>query len=124
MRETYRFTSSIWRFHMPTITRTLGIVLAFVALFSASAGLASTGAMAQDASPVASPSPTGAASVTPLTGNDAALVAAWGQWELSFPTAVSPAADKSGVSCGIGQHGQTFFLAPSAAGAGPVNRAC
>jgi hypothetical protein len=109
---------------MPMFTRTPIIIIAIVALFSAGAGLMSNGALAQDATPVASPSPTVPPTITPLTGDDAALVAAWGQWELSFPTAISPAADTTGGACGLGQQGQTFFLAPSAAGAGSVNRAC
>jgi len=53
---------------------------------------------------------------------DADAVAAWGQWLFSFPTAVSPASDASGAASGLGQMGSTFFLAPSAVGAGAMTR--
>jgi len=80
--------------------------------------LMATGAMratAQDATPTA------AANVAAASADS---VVAWGQWAFSFPTAVSPLADTTGAACGLGQQGDTFFLAPSAVGAGAITRAC
>jgi len=59
---------------------------------------------------------------TAVAKADADTVAAWGQWLFSFPTAVSPGADTSGAASGLGQSGSTFFLAPSAVGAGAITR--
>jgi hypothetical protein len=89
------------------------VLLAFV--------LMATGALqatAQDATPTAE------ANITPPGGDYADWAVAWGQWLFSFPTAVSPAADTTGAACGLGQNGSTFFLAPSAVGAGAITRAC
>src|SRR5436190_23717669 len=92
--------------------------LAFVLVFSL---LGVTQAVAQDASPTAT---SGGATITPAGSEYAAWAAAWGQWLFSFPAAVSPGADATGAACDLGQHGKTFFLAPSYVGAGAVTRAC
>jgi hypothetical protein len=100
------------------------IVLAFLLMAT---GI--TRATAQDATPTAAPTtaptaaPTGA-TITPAGSQYAAWVAAWGQWLFSFPAAVSPGTDATGAACTLGQHGKTFFLAPSYVGAGAVTRAC
>jgi len=80
---------------------------------------------AQEASPTSDgATPTSAATITPAGGEYADWAAAWGQWLFSFPAAISPAADTTGVACGLGQTGSTYFLAPSAVGAGAITRAC
>ncbi len=83
-------------------------------------------ATAQDATPDATPeaTPTAGATITPPGGDYADMAASWGQWLFSFPAAVSPASDATGIACGLGQSGSTFFLAPSAVGAGAITRAC
>jgi len=73
---------------------------------------------AEEATPAAEPT------ITAPGGDYADMAAAWGQWLFSFPAAVSPASDPTGIACGLGQSGSTFFLAPSAVGAGPITRAC
>ncbi|HKG24611.1 MAG TPA: hypothetical protein VKB09_03135 [Thermomicrobiales bacterium] len=91
--------------------------LRFVPVFLLAFVLMATGALratAQDATPTA---------VDVSTADEDAVVA-WGQWAFSFPTAVSPLADTSGAACGLGQQGDTFYLAPSAVGAGAITRAC
>jgi hypothetical protein len=85
------------------------LVLAFV--------LTATGALratAQDATPVP----------VNVSAADADALVGWGQWLFQIPTAANPGADATGAACGVGQHGSTFFLAPSYVGAGTVTRAC
>jgi len=80
---------------------------------------------AQEATPTAAEAtPTAAVTITAPGGDYAAMAAAWGQWLFSFPAAISPASDTTGVACGLGQTGSTFMLAPSMVGAGPITRAC
>ncbi len=88
------------------------LILAFV--------LMATGVMAataQDATPEATDTAT-------VGAGDADSVIAWAQWIFSFPAAVSPGADATGAACGLGQQGDSFYLAPSYVGAGAVTRAC
>src|SRR5262249_27247601 len=92
------------------------VVLAFV--------LMATGTMSAAAQTATATTASSGAKITPAGSDYAAWVAAWGQWLFSFPAAGSPGTDASGALCGVGQHGKTFFLAPSYVGAGKVTRTC
>lgn len=51
------------------------------------------------------------------------LGADWWQWALSIPTPRNPLVDTTGADCGVGQNGNTWFLA-GALGGGTVTRSC
>jgi hypothetical protein len=106
------------------MSRIRGVLILLLTLVLLVSG--ATRAIAQDATPAASPeaSPTTQVTITAPGGDYGDWAAAWGQWLFSFPTAVSPAADTTGAGCGLGQTGSAFVLATSAVGAGPINRAC
>jgi len=104
--------------------RIRGVFVLLLALVLMATG--ASRAIAQDATPGASPeaSPMAAATITAPSSGYEEGASAWAQWLFSFPTAISPAADTTGAACGLGQTGSTFFLATSAAGAGPITRTC
>jgi hypothetical protein len=52
------------------------------------------------------------------------LSAAWWQWAFSIPASVNPLTDATGVRCGVGQHGRTWFLGGSLNTSGRVTRTC
>jgi hypothetical protein len=59
-------------------------------------------------------------SATPTVGE---LSAAWWQWALSIPAGANPLGDGTGELCGVGQHGDVWFLAGTLDGS-PANRSC
>jgi hypothetical protein len=87
-----------------------------------------TGAAAQDASPVASPSAQPPTTVAPGTESMGASygewAARWWEWALSFPAPVNPAADPTGIGCGFGQQGPVFFLTTSSFATAGLTRTC
>lgn len=51
------------------------------------------------------------------------LSAAWWQWALSIPASVNPLGDPTGALCGVGQHGEVWFLGGTLDGS-PADRSC
>jgi hypothetical protein len=52
------------------------------------------------------------------------LSAAWWQWALSIPLEANPLADDDGTLCGVGQHGNVWFLGGAVNISGEVTRSC
>jgi hypothetical protein len=52
------------------------------------------------------------------------LAAAWEEWLLQQPKATNPGEDTTGASCGVGQHGDVWFLAGVPGTGQPVTRNC
>lgn len=60
--------------------------------------------------------------VSHAQSNLSSLSAEWWQWALSIPSSANPLNDSDGSHCGVGQHGNTWFLAGS--NIGEVTRVC
>lgn len=87
-------------------------------------------ATAQDAtpSPMQNATPPAAQVVPPGTEAMGASYSDWAknwwEWSLSFPTVVNPGVDETGAACGLGQHGDVFFLAASTFANAGLIRTC
>lgn len=102
------------------------LVLSLVALL-ALALVGSPVALAQEATPAASPAAADLAYPPDAEVEGATLAewhGRWEQWFLSFPLPVHPGLDETGERCATGQHGPVFFLASSIVPEFDVARAC
>ena len=101
--------------------------LAALLVLSFSLALVGPAAVAQVATPVASPA-AGPRVLPPDEPAYGATYAEWlarqTQWMLSFPASVNPATDPTGERCGYGQSGPVFFLAPVFGASPQATRAC